>query len=130
MVGRVERRGTPSHRGGFDGYKEDFRTLCDEIEDRDRAQRFLRSRVWRAEVSGSRYLKRLVEILRNWWREFLDYFDGGVTQGFVEGIDRVIRGIVDRAYGFHKFETSACISRWNAVVPDAYPSNLSRAMKH
>ena len=84
--------------------KEEFRALCDKIKDQKRAKRFLRSWVWRAEASGSRYLKRFVKTLRNWWQEFLNYFEGGVTQGFVEGINRAIRGIINRAYGFHKFE--------------------------
>jgi len=84
--------------------KEEFRTICEKIKDRKRANRFLRSWVWRAEASGSRYLKRFVKTLRNWWQEFLNYFEGGVTQGFVEGINRAIRGIINRAYGFHKFE--------------------------
>ncbi|MCP4606211.1 MAG: transposase [Proteobacteria bacterium] len=84
--------------------KEEFRTLCDKIKDRDRAKRFLRAWMWRAEISGSRYLRRFAKTLRSWWQEFLNYFVGGVTQGFVEGINRAIRGIINRAYGFHKFE--------------------------
>lgn len=84
--------------------KEEFRTLCDKIKGRDRAKRFLRAWTWRAEMSGSRYLKRFAKTLHNWWQEFLNYFAGGVTQGFVEGINRAIRGIINRAYGFHKFE--------------------------
>ena len=84
--------------------KEEFRALCDKIKDRKRAKRFLQSWVWRAEASGSRYLKRFVKTLRNWWQEFLNYFSEGVTQGFVEGINRAIRGIINRAFGFHKFE--------------------------
>ncbi|MCP4527548.1 MAG: ISL3 family transposase [Aestuariibacter sp.] len=84
--------------------KEEFRTLCDKIKDRDRAKRFLKAWLWRAEISTSRYLKRFAKTLRNWWHEFLNYFVGGVTQGFVEGSNRAIRGIINRAYGFHKFE--------------------------
>ena len=84
--------------------KEELRTVCEKIKNRDRAQRFLRSWVLRAEASGIRYLKRFAKTLRNWWREFLNYFVDGVTQGFVEGINRAIRGIINRAFGFHKFE--------------------------
>lgn len=84
--------------------KEEFRTICDKIKDYEQAKRFLRAWVWRAEASGNRYLKRFVNTLRNWWQEFLNYFEDGVTQGFVEGINRAIRGIIGRAYGFHKFE--------------------------
>lgn len=84
--------------------KEELRTVCEKIKNRDRAVRFLRSWVLRAEASGIRYLKRFAKTLRNWWLEFLNYFVDGVTQGFVEGINRAIRGIINRAYGFHKFE--------------------------
>lgn len=84
--------------------KEEFRTICEKIKDQDRAERFLRSWIWRAEMSGSRYLKRFAKTLHNWWQEFLNYFAEGVTQGFVEGINRAIRGIINRAFGFHKFE--------------------------
>ncbi len=43
--------------------------------------------------------------LRNWWHEFLNYFDERVTQGFVEGINRAIRGIINRAFGFRDFDS-------------------------
>lgn len=84
--------------------KEELRTMCEKIKHRDRAERFLRSWVLRAEASGIRYLKRFAKTLRNWWSEFLNYFVDGVTQGFVEGINRAIRGIINRAFGFHTFE--------------------------
>ena len=38
-----------------------------------------------------------------WWHEFLNYFCDRVTQGFVEGINRAIRGIINRAFGFCDF---------------------------
>lgn len=84
--------------------KEEFRAICDKIKTREQAERFLRAWIWRAGASGIRYLKRFAQTLSNWWQEFLNYFDDGVTQGFVEGINRAIRGIINRAYGFHKFE--------------------------
>jgi transposase len=84
--------------------KEELRTVCEKIKNRDRAQRFLQSWISRAEASGIRYLKRFAQTLRNWWQEFFNYFADGVTQGFVEGINRAIRGIINRAFGFHKFE--------------------------
>jgi transposase len=84
--------------------KEELRTVCEKIKNREQAERFLQSWVLRAEASGSRYLKRFAKTLRNWWLEFLNYFVDGVTQGFVEGINRAIRGIINRAFGFHKFE--------------------------
>jgi len=77
--------------------KEEFRTICDKINDQTRAQRFLWAWTGKALVTGSRYLTRFVNTLRNWWHEFLNYFDDRVTQGFVEGINRAIRGIINRA---------------------------------
>jgi transposase len=83
--------------------KEEFRTICDKITDRTRAQRFLWAWTGKALSTGSRYLIRFVKTLRNWWHEFLNYFDDRVTQGFVEGINRAIRGIINRAFGFRNF---------------------------
>jgi transposase len=83
--------------------KEEFRTICDKITDRTRAQRFLWAWTGKALSTGSRYLIRFVNTLRNWWHEFLNYFDDRVTQGFVEGINRAIRGIINRAFGFRNF---------------------------
>jgi transposase len=84
--------------------KEEFRMICEKIKNRDKAERFLRNWLFRAEFSGIRYLKKFAKTLRNWWEEFLNYFDEGVTQGFVEGINRAIRGIINRAFGYHKFQ--------------------------
>jgi len=84
--------------------KEEFRTICDKIDDKAQAERFLRAWIWKALVTGSRYLIRFVKTLRNWWREFLNYFDDRVTQGFVEGVNRAIRGIINRAFGFRDFD--------------------------
>jgi transposase len=84
--------------------KEEFRTICDKIHDKAQAERFLRAWMWKAVATGSRYLIRFVKTLRNWWHEFLNYFDDRVTQGFVEGINRAIRGIINRAFGFRDFD--------------------------
>jgi transposase len=84
--------------------KEEFRTICDKINDRAQAERFLQAWIWKAVATGSRYLIRFVKTLRNWWHEFLNYFDDRVTQGFVEGINRAIRGIINRAFGFRDFD--------------------------
>ena len=84
--------------------KEEFRTICDKITDRARAQRFLWAWTGKALATGSRYLIRFVKTPNNWWHEFLNYFDARVTQGFVEGINRAIRGIIDRAFGYRNFD--------------------------
>jgi transposase len=84
--------------------KEEFRIICDKINDKARAERFLQAWMWKAMATGSRYLICFVKTLRNWWHEFLNYFDDRVTQGFVEGINRAIRGIINRAFGFRNFD--------------------------
>ena len=84
--------------------KEEFRTICDRIKDKAQAERFLLAWSCKAVATGSRYLIRFVKTLRNWWHEFLNYFDDRVTQGFVEGINRAIRGIINRAFGFRDFD--------------------------
>jgi len=86
--------------------KEEFRTICDKIDDKAQAERFLRAWIWKALATGSRYLIRFVKTLRNcnWWHEFLNYFDDRVTQGFVKGVNRAIRGIINRAFGFRDFD--------------------------
>lgn len=83
--------------------KEEFRTIGDKIKDKKQAERFLLAWVYKAEASGSRYLRKFVKTLRNWWTEFLNYFEEGITQGFVEGTNRAIRGIINRAFGFRNF---------------------------
>ena len=83
--------------------KEEFRTIGNKIKDKKQAERFLLAWVYKAEATGSRYLRKFVKTLRNWWREFLNYFDEGITQGFVEGTNRAIRGIINRAFGFRDF---------------------------
>jgi transposase len=84
--------------------KEEFRTICAKITDRARAQRFLWAWTGKALATGSRYLIRFVKTLHNWWHESLNYFDDRVTQGFVEGINRAIRGIINRAFGYRNFD--------------------------
>lgn len=84
--------------------REEFHIICDKIDDRARAERFLSAWIWKAMLTGSRYLRRFVKTLRNWWHEFLNYFIDRVTQGFVEGVNRAIRGIITRAFGYRNFD--------------------------
>ncbi len=85
--------------------KETFRTISDKIKDRKRAERFLRAWVYEAQASGLRQLLKFVKTLKNWWDEFLNYFNEGITSGVAEGLNNAIRGIIRRAYGYHLFET-------------------------
>lgn len=84
--------------------REEFRHICDQITDRARAERFLRAWALKAESTGNRYMLKFVKTLRNWWEEFLNYFIERTTQGFVEGINRAIRGIINRAFGYRNFD--------------------------
>ncbi len=84
--------------------KEEFRRIFERIQDKQQAQRFLQAWICKAQASGNKQLRDFVKTLRNWWTEILNYFDGRITNGFVEGINRAIRGIIWRAYGFRNFE--------------------------
>lgn len=84
--------------------KEQFRTLADKIQDRPRAERFLRAWLYEAEASGLPQLVKFAKTLRHWWDEFLNYFNEGVSSGVVEGLNNAIRAIIRRAFGFHVFE--------------------------
>ena len=84
--------------------KEEFRHIFERIQDKQQAERFLQAWICKAQASGSKQLQDFTKTLRNWWSEILNYFDGRITNGFVEGINRAIRGIIWRAYGFRNFE--------------------------
>jgi transposase len=84
--------------------KEEFRTICEKVDDRAQAERFLQVWLYKAEATQDRFLLKFVGTLRNWWSEILNYFDDRVTNGFVEGINRAIRGVINQAYGYRNFE--------------------------
>ena len=84
--------------------KEEFRLIFERVGDKQQAQRFLQAWVYKAQASGSMHLRAFINTLRNWWAEILNYFDERITNGFVEGLNRAIRGIIWRAYGFRNFE--------------------------
>lgn len=84
--------------------KEKFRTIADKIHDRHRAEQFLRVWVYEAQASGLPQLQKFTQTLQNWWEEFLNYFNEGVTSGVVEGLNNAIRGTIRRAFGYHVFE--------------------------
>lgn len=84
--------------------KEEFRTIFEKINDPQQAERFLQAWIWKANRTGDRYFAKFVNTLRNWWTEILKYFGERVTNGFVEGINRAIRAIIGRAYGYRNFD--------------------------
>lgn len=104
--------------------KEEFRTICDKVKDRPQAERFLRVWMYKAERTGDRFLLKFVQTLRNWWSEFLNYFDDRITNGFVEGINRAIRLIINRAYGYRSFENFRLQILAQHGPPVSFPTNL------
>lgn len=84
--------------------KEEFRSICEKISDRARAVRFIETWILKAEHANNKHMNKFVATLRNWGDEFLNYFDAGVTNGFVEGLNHAIRNIIHRAFGYHSFE--------------------------
>ena len=65
---------------------------------------FLRAWLCKAEKTGDPFLLKFVKTWRNWWHQILNDFDERVTNGFVEGINHVIRTIINRAYGYRNFD--------------------------
>ncbi len=84
--------------------KEEFRTICNKVQCRQQASRFLRAWICKVTATGDKRLLKFINTLRNWWDEFLNYFNDRVTQGFVEGINNAIRATIRRAFGFRNFD--------------------------
>jgi transposase len=84
--------------------KEEFSLIFERIQDQERARRFLRAWVFKVQQSNNRYLLDFVKTLHNWWQQILNYFDERITNGFVEGMNRVIRAIIWRACGYRNFD--------------------------
>jgi len=84
--------------------KEEFRSICDKIQSREQAARFLRAWICKVKATNDKRLLKFVNTLKNWWNEFLNYFIKRVTQGFVEGINNAIRATIRRAFGFRNFD--------------------------
>ena len=83
--------------------KEEFRLIFENIHDRNQAIRFLNVWICKVHLTKDKFLLKFVTTLQNWWKEILNYFHERITNGFVEGINRAIRSIIDRAYGFRNF---------------------------
>jgi len=85
-------------------FKEEFRLIFEKLHDRAQARRFLNAWMLKVRYSGNKYLLDFVNTLTNWFEQILNYFDQRVTNGFVEGINRAIRLIIARAFGFRNFD--------------------------
>jgi len=84
--------------------KEKFATIANRIKNRQQAERFLRAWIYEAQATGISQLVKFTHTLKNWWNEFLNYFNEGFTSAVVEGLNNAIRGTIRRAYGYHVFE--------------------------
>lgn len=84
--------------------KEEFRLIFEKVKTRDQAERFLRAWVCKAQQTQDKFLLKFVATLLNWWTEILNYFIERVTNGFVEGMNRALRAIIDRAFGYRNFD--------------------------
>ena len=84
--------------------KEESRLIFEKVRDRDRAARFLRAWIYKAQRTGDKYLLKFVATLLKWWEEILSYFIERVTNGLPEGMNRAIRAIIRRACGYRNFD--------------------------
>ncbi len=84
--------------------KEEFRQIFERVDSREKAERFLKAWVVKAEYTGNKFLKKFVKTLENWWGQILNYFYERITNGFVEGLNGAIRNIIRRAFGYRNFQ--------------------------
>ena len=84
--------------------KEEFRQIFERVNSREKAERFLKAWVVKAEYTGNKFLKKFVKTLKNWWGQILNYFYERITNGFVEGLNGAIRNIIRRAFGYRNFQ--------------------------
>jgi transposase len=85
-------------------FKEEFRLIFEKLHDREQARRFLNAWMLKVRYSRNKYLLDFVKTLTHWFEQILNYFDKRITNGFVEGINRAIRFIISRAFGFRNFD--------------------------
>jgi transposase len=85
-------------------FKEEFRLIFEKLHDREQARRFLNAWMLKVRYSRNKYLLDFVNTLTNWFEQILNYFDKRITNGFVEGMNRAIRFIISRAFGFRNFD--------------------------
>ena len=83
--------------------KEEFRTIFEKIKCRERAARFLDTWCLKAAGTGDKFLAKFVKTFRNWREQILNYFTERITNGFVEGTNNALRGIIRMAFGYRNF---------------------------
>ena len=99
--------------------KEEYRFIFEKARDREKAEKYLR--VWKLKAinTGNTFLLKFVKTLENWWNEILNYFFERITNGFVEGLNGALRGIIRRAFGYRNFENF----RYQALSEQNFPTN-------
>ena len=80
--------------------KEDFRRIFEEKYDHETASKALEDWVIRVMESGLKGLESFLTTLNNWKTSILNYFNGRVTNGFVEGMNNKIKLIKRKGFGF------------------------------
>lgn len=84
--------------------KEEFRTIFEKIQCRDKAARFLDTWCLKAKRTGDKFLAKFLKTLMNWRNQILNYFIERITNGFVEGINNSLRVITRMAFGYRNFD--------------------------
>lgn len=80
--------------------KEDFRNIFEEEDDREKASKALEDWIIRVRESGLKGLEKFLVTLGNWKDWILNYFNGKVSNGFVEGMNNKIKLIKRKGFGF------------------------------
>ena len=83
--------------------KEEFRSIFEKVDSREKAHKFLSAWALKAQYTGNKYLNKFLTTLKNWWDEILNYFIDNTTNGFVEGLNGAIRNIIRAAFGYRNF---------------------------
>jgi len=80
--------------------KEDFRRIFEEEDDKVKASKALEDWMSRVKESGLKGLEKFLITLSNWKSSIVNYFNGKVTNGFVEGMNNKIKLIKRKGFGF------------------------------
>lgn len=83
--------------------KEEFRAIFD-LKQKAKAKKRLEKWMKKAERSGLKSVAPFIVTLKNWKKLILNYFDGRITNGPVEGFNNKVQLIKRRAFGYRNHE--------------------------